>query len=221
VASLFDHDRFLSCLFELESALSRIGIRECQDLHANTQLSAAIYALLRATSLFRSLLLLLRAGLMDASDVIRRAYWEAWMLGYEFRIKSASTHATRWHLEKNKHGEPNIGLVKSFENSHGITTSAYGAAYGGLSEVSHPTKSAAENSVVTINSVHGDTSGRVDQAREIIAQGDAPPMMYLLVWTIFAEWPGMLSLGITPKDIPESAAYYNEYNRRNSGAITQ
>jgi hypothetical protein len=84
--SLYDYDSFQSYLFELESALSRIGLRDCQDLKANTQLSAAVYALLRATSLFRSVLSLLHTGLMDASDVIRRAYWEAWMLGYEFRI---------------------------------------------------------------------------------------------------------------------------------------
>src|ERR1035438_1603734 len=158
--SLYDYDSFKSYLFELESALSRIGLRDCQDLKANTQLSAAVYALLRATSLFRSVLSLLHTGLMDASDVIRRAYWEAWMLGYEFRIDASSAHAARWHLEKNKHGEPNIGTVKTFERSHGIITSTYGAAYGGLSEVAHPTKSAAENSVITISALHGDKSGR-------------------------------------------------------------
>ena len=98
--SLYDHDNFQSYLLELESALSRVGFRDCQDMHADTQLSAAIYALLRATSLFRATLLLLRAGLMDASDVMRRAYWEAWMLGYEFRIESSACHAALWHKEK-------------------------------------------------------------------------------------------------------------------------
>lgn len=219
--TLYDYDTFQSYLFELESALSRIGLRDCQDLKANTQLSAAVYTLLRATSLFRSALSLLQAGLMDASDVIRRAYWEAWMLGYEFRIDVSSTHAARWHLEKNKHGEPNIGIVKAFEKSNGITTSTYGAAYGGLSEVAHPTKSAAENSVVTISALHGDNSGRIEHARDMIAREDAPAMMYLLIWTVFAEWPGMISLGITPEDIPKSAAFYGEYNRQNPSAITQ
>jgi hypothetical protein len=221
MSSLYDYDTFLSYLFELESALSRIGLQDCQDLKADTQLSAAIYALLRATSLFRSALVLLHAGLMDACDVIRRAYWEAWMLGYEFRIDVASTHATRWHFEKNKHGEPNIGTVKAFEKSHGITTSTYGATYGGLSEVAHPTKSAAENSVVTMSALHGDKSGRIEQARHAIADNDVPAMMYLLIWTVFAEWPGMISLRITPEDIPKSAAFYNEYNLQNPGAITQ
>jgi hypothetical protein len=218
--SLYDHDKFQSYLFELESALSRIGIRDCQDLHSDTQLSAAVYALLRATSLLRATLLLLRAGLMDASDVTRRAYWEAWMLGYEFRIESSAHHAALWHKEKHKHGNPDIARVKSYEVSHGIATSTYGAAYGGLSEVSHPTKSAAENSVVTVSALHGDNSRRIEQAQETIVHGDAPPMMYLLIWTVFSEWPGMISLGITPEDIPLAAAFFSEYDRQNPGAIT-
>ncbi len=47
--SLYEYDKFQRYLFELESELSLIGISECQDLQADTQLSAAIYALLRAT----------------------------------------------------------------------------------------------------------------------------------------------------------------------------
>lgn len=68
MSSLYNYDTFQSYLFELESALSRIGQRDCQDLKSNTQLSAAIYSLLRATSLFRSALVLLHGGLMDACD---------------------------------------------------------------------------------------------------------------------------------------------------------
>jgi hypothetical protein len=43
---LYDYDKFQRYLFELESALSLVGIRDCQDLQDQTQLSAAIYALL-------------------------------------------------------------------------------------------------------------------------------------------------------------------------------
>jgi hypothetical protein len=218
---LYDPDKFQSYLFELESALSRVGIRDCQDLKADTQLSAAIYTLLRATSLFRATLLLLEHGLMDASDVMRRAYWEAWMKGYEFRIENSCQHAALWHKEKHKHGIPDIAMVKSYEVSHRITTSTYGAAYGGLSEVSHPTKSAAENSLVTMSAVHGDKSGRIEDAQKNIAHGDAPPMMYLLIWTVLSEWPGMISLGITPEDLPRSVAFFREYELYDLGTIAQ
>lgn len=217
--TLYDYEKFQSYLFELESALSAIGIRDCEDLQVKTQLSAAIYCLLRATSLFRATLWLLRGGLMDASDVMRRAYWEAWMLGYEFRIESAAQHATAWHKEKHKHGIPDIARVKSYEQSRAITTSTYGAAYGGLSEVSHSTKSAAENSVVTVSAVHGDMSRRIDQAQRTISEADGPQMMYLLIWTICSEWPGMINLGISAKDIPNSTAFYDLYDQRNLGAI--
>jgi len=219
VISLYDYEKFQSYLFELESVLSGIGLRDCEDLHATTQLAAAVYCLLRATSLFRATLSLIHAGLMDASDVTRRAYWEAWMLGYEFRIESTAQHAELWHKEKHKHGIPNISEVKAYELSRGISASTYGTAYGGLSGVSHPTKSAAENSVVTVSALHGDMSGRIAQAQRMIAETDGPRMMYLLIWTIFSEWPGMISLGISREDLPKSAAFYDAYDRQNSGLV--
>jgi hypothetical protein len=218
MASLYDYDKFLEYLFELESQLSRVAIRDCEDLQAKTQLSASIYCLLRATSLFRATLCLIHVGLMDASDVTRRAYWEAWMLGYEFRIESAADHARLWHKEKHKHGIPDIKRVSAYERSRGITTSTYGASYSGLSGVSHPTKSAAENSGVTVSAIHGDISGRVESAQRTISEGDTPAMMYLLIWTIFSEWPGMVSLGIKPEDIPKSAAFYEAYDGQVHGA---
>jgi hypothetical protein len=39
--SLYGYDKFQRYVFELESELSLIGISECQDLQADTQLSAA------------------------------------------------------------------------------------------------------------------------------------------------------------------------------------
>jgi hypothetical protein len=215
--TLYDYEKFQDYLFELESALLEVGIRDCEDLQAKTQLSAVVYCLLRATSLFRATLSLIRVGLMDASDVTRRAYWEAWMLGYEFRIENAANHAKLWHKDKHRHGFPEINRVKSYEQSRGITTSTYGAAYGGLSEVSHPTKSAAENSVVTVGAIHGDNSGRLESAQHSIPEGDAPTMMYLLIWTIFSEWPGMISVGIKPRNIAKSAAFYDTFDRQNAG----
>jgi len=158
---------------------------------------------------------------MDASGVMRRANWEAWMLGYEFRLEGAARHAKLWNQKKHKHGIPEISRVRSYEEEHGIKASTYGATYGGLSEVSQPTKSAAENSVVTVNAIHGDKSGRIEHARETITHGHALSMMYLLIWTVFSEWPGMISLGIRPDDVPQWAAFYAEYDRQNPDAITE
>ena len=72
-----------------------------------------------------------------------------------------------------------------------------------------------------MSALRGDKSGRIEQVRRVMTHDDAPAMMYLLIWTVFAEWPGMISLGITPEDIPKSTAFYSEYDRQNPGAITQ
>jgi hypothetical protein len=74
---------------------------------------------------------------------------------------------------------------------------------------------------VTLSALHGDRSGRIEQARETIVHSDAPAMMYLLIWTVFSDWPGMMSLGIKPEDIPQAAAFYAEYDRQRPSAIIE
>jgi hypothetical protein len=63
-------------------------------------------------------------------------------------------------------------------------------------------------------------SGRINHAQKTIAETSAPQMMYLLIWTAFSEWPGMISLGIKPEDIPKSAAFYDAYDLQNPGALS-
>lgn len=74
---------------------------------------------------------------------------------------------------------------------------------------------------MTVSAIHGDRTGRVEHARETILHGDAPSMMYLLIWTVFSEWPGMINLGIKPEDVPQSATFYAEYDLRNPGASVE
>jgi hypothetical protein len=102
---------------------------------------------------------------------------------------------------------------------HGTTTSTYGADYGGLSEVAHPTKSAAENSLVTVTALHGDPASQshLDQAKNSIAHDDAPAMMYYLVWTVLADWSGMIGLGIKPEAIPKAFGFFRDYESQYAG----
>jgi hypothetical protein len=48
VSTLYDYEEFQSYLFELESALSTVGIRDCEGLRSPTQLAAAVCCMLRA-----------------------------------------------------------------------------------------------------------------------------------------------------------------------------
>ena len=135
------------------------------------------------------------------------------MLGYEFRIKGSSSHAARWHFEKHRHAEVDLDRITAFEESQELAASMYGSTYGGLSEVSHPTKSAAENSFVTVTALHGDQDSKVhlERARKTIAHEDAPGTMYLLIWTMLVESSDMISLGIKPEAIPKAASFYYDY----------
>ena len=45
-------------------------------------------------------------------------------------------------------------------------------------------------------------------------------MMYLLIWTVCSEWPGMISLGISRQDVPGSSAFYDAFDQENPGAIS-
>lgn len=221
MAGIYDREQFLACIFELESALSLIAHEQCDDLQDQTQTSAAIFALIRATSLFRASHFLLDAGLMDSCDVVRRACWEAWMLGYEFRLMESRSHAARWHYERQKHWQADHKRISEFEASVDLVAMKYASDYGGLSEVAHPTKSAAENSFATVTAIHGnpDSRSNVDKARDVIGHEDAPAVLYLLIWTITAESAGLISFGIRLESMPAAQRFFHQYEAcSNAGA---
>lgn len=93
----------------------------------------------------------------------------------------------------------------------------YGSDYGGLSEVAHPTKSAAENSFATVMALRGNSEYRsnLDRARDIIGHEDAPGMLYQLIWTIVVESPGMISFGIRLDSMPAAESFFRRYERQN------
>lgn len=66
---------------------------------------------------------------------------------------------------------------------------------------------------MTVTALHGDPESRVhlDQARENISHEDVPGMMYLLTWTMVAQSPDMISLGIKPEAIPTALCFYHDY----------
>jgi hypothetical protein len=216
MSSFYDYDRFRGFLFELESALCSVAAKDCEGLQKDCQLSAVIFNFLRATSLFRAALSLLESGLMDASDGVRRACWEALMLGYELRLKESQSHAARWHYEKNKHSDIDLSAIKSFEKSNGLPSSKYGSDYGGLSEVTHPTKAAAENSFVTVTALHGNPASKanLEMARQVMIHEDAPGIMYFLIWAIVVKSVDMIDLGIVPDSIPKAWGFYHDYENQ-------
>jgi hypothetical protein len=126
----------------------RIGETNCNDLRDQTQLSASILLLLRAVSLAQSSLLVLQEKRLDAFAVLQRSYWEAWVLAFEFRLKTSSKKVSRWHKQRNNHGIPEQHDVERFLERTGVENPLFCRYYGELSRDTHATKSAAEQSLL-------------------------------------------------------------------------
>jgi hypothetical protein len=94
-----------------------------------------------------------------------------------------------------------------------------GKDYGGLSEVAHPTKSAAENSVAVITAPHGDFVARrsIIEAKANFERKDVPEMMYRFLWLIIEERPGLIRVEADMTALPTAVIYANEYAKSSLG----
>ena len=214
-----DYDLARECLDETEAELLRIGSAKCSNLQHDTQLSAVIFLLLRATSLFRSMLDLLSRDQMDSYDAVRRAYLETWFLAFQFRLEDSGPEATKWHAMRGSSWSPDIRKLETFTKSQGIKAPALGRDYGGLSELAHPTRSAAENSVAVITGRYGDTVARdsLRKAKVEFEERDLPETLYRFVWLILDESQGLINIEVDAKNLPVILTYAEQYSK-SSGA---
>jgi len=211
----FDYNFAFRCLDEVEAELLNIGSAKCNLLHDETQLSAVIFLLLRATSLFRSMLDLLAREQLDSYDAVRRAYLETWLLAYEFRLEESGRKAAKWHAKRDDSWSPDISKLEAYSKSQGVKALALGRDYGGLSEVAHPTKSAAENSVAMITARHTDCFAKksLNEAKSKFEKTDLPETLYRFVWLILEESKGLIRVGADDKKLPNALAYAEAYSK--------
>jgi hypothetical protein len=192
----FDYKIFAGFLDEAEAELLKIMAARCNDASDHSQLAAVLFLLIRANSLLRSALSILEEGRLDAYDAVRRAYWESWALAFEFRLEGSQPKVTHWHTDKNKFGIPDIKKIETYMKLRGIPAPLLGKDYGGLCEVAHPTKSAAENSaVIVVASRGGDTvaSRSLIEAKGAFEQ-EQPETMYRFLWLIIEERKGLTEI---------------------------
>jgi hypothetical protein len=211
----FDHEIYLACIKEVEAELLRIGATECNHWRDQSQLSAVIFLLIRATSLLRSVLSMLVNGPLDACDAVRRAYLEAWLLAFEFRLEGSGSRAAQWHKEKHKHGSVDIKRIENYVKSQGIRSPMLGNDYGGLSKVAHPTKYAAENSVAVVAATSGDSVAIASliEARAKFQTEDLPMTMYRFLWLVIEEREGLIKISANMSVLPVAMAYMKEYEK--------
>jgi hypothetical protein len=173
-----------ACLDEVDRELFRVADHdECKRFHNDTRLTAVLLLFLRCSSLLRSLLTMFRSRQSDGFQAVLRAFEEAWNLAYDLRFVDQNDKTVKWLAESKDTWSADIQKIKQHSVNRGIAEPIMGRVYGRLSEVSHPTKSAALNSVTLCGQrlkIKGaDAELAAEYENEALCLPDA---FYRLVW---------------------------------------
>jgi hypothetical protein len=201
-----DYEQIGACLEEIDRALFRVADHEdCQRFHVDTQLTAVVLLLLRCSSLLRALLILFRSGETDAFQVVLRAFEESWYLAHDLRLAEHSGRASRWLAEENDSWAARLGKLITFARGRGLPNPSIGRDYGRLSEVAHPTKSAAMNSVTLCGArlgIDGADAELVEERKNEEAR--FPDALYRLLWLMVDQDKKFIPLHVEAKNVPLS-----------------
>jgi hypothetical protein len=199
-----DNEQIASCLGEIDRVLFKVADHEdCRRFHVDSQLTAVVMLLLRCSSLLRSVLTLFRSGETDGFQVVLRAFEETWYLAFYFRFGENGTKASEWLAEKGDSRSVPLGRLIAFAKERGAPDPTMGRDYGRLSEVSHPTKSAAMNSVTLCGErlgIEGADTELVEERRNEAAR--LPDALYRLVWVLIDQDKRFIPLHVQRQDLP-------------------
>jgi hypothetical protein len=200
---------FADCLDEMDRCLFNAAAHDdCAGFHKNTQLTAVLTLLVRCSSLLRSLLQLFESGATDSFQVVLRAFEESWYLAFYFRFQDQHVNAAKWQAEVGGLWSPPIGELVEFAKARGVPEPTLGRDYGRLSEVAHPTKSAAFNSV-TLCGARLKIPAAIAELAEECRNEEArfPDALYRLVWVMLDGGKEFIPLHISEKDLPQCTKY--------------
>jgi len=199
-----DHKQIESCLSEIDRALFKVADhKECQRFNMDSHLTAVLLLLIRCSSLLRSLLTIFSSGEADAFQVVLRAFEESWYLAYYLRFTENSGKAARWLAGENDSWSADLGSLMDFARERGLKNPSMGHDYGRLSEVAHPTKSAAMNSVTLCGArlgIGGADAELVEERKNEEAR--FPDALYRLVWLMVDQDKKFIPLHIQATDVP-------------------
>lgn len=208
----FDYETGAECIQEINRELLRIGRDRCNHLRDETQLSAVILLLLRTTSLFRSMVRLLQAEELDAFDAVRRAFFEAWNLAFQFRLTAFCEDVTRWQAQENQAWSARLGDLERYARERGHRTPNLGRDYGMLSRLAHPTRDAAENSAALQISRYANNPQvhTIERAREHLENG-LNGILYRIVWLTIDQHEDFIDIPVNEGHLRTAAQYAENY----------
>ena len=210
----FDPKEILTCLDEVEGELFRIADDEdCQRFHKDTQLTAMVLLLTRMSSLVRSLLLLLQSKNFDGFDPVLRAFEETFYLAHELRLAASVDKATAWLRGDKDVWSGKIGALVEFAKKRGHPGPNIGRDYGLLSELAHPTRTAANNSVTLCGVRRGIDGAQAELAE---AEKNNPERiryaLYRLIWLLSDQDDTFITIPVDLKRMLESETFVQRYD---------
>jgi hypothetical protein len=214
-----DYEQIRQCLDEIEAALFIVADgEECQKFHKDTQLTATVLLLLRMSSLIRPLLVLLQSEDFDGFDAVLRAFEESYYLAHEFRLSARNNRAMAWLADDKNSWSPRIDVVKTFIEGRGHHNSKMGHDYGVLSELAHPTLTAAGNTATLCGVRRGIPGAKVElgHAREN-NQERIRYALYRLAWLVLDQDAQFIPIPVVPKSIPLSEKFLETYEHIEPG----
>ena len=217
--SSFDLKEIRNCLDEIESELfGAADTEDCQRFHKDTQLTAVLLLLFRMSSLMRPLLLLHEAADYDGFDAVLRAFEESWFLGHELRLIARQEKAIGWLTKKKDTWKAKLGILIDFAKGRGHSGPKMGADYNLLSELAHPTRTAAENSVTLCGIRRGIDGAKAEVTeQEKIAGQRIRYGLYRLAWLIMDQDGKFIKIPADLKKMPLTQKFLNTYEHIEPG----
>jgi len=184
-----NYEQIRQCRDEVERELFMVANHDhCKRFHEETQLTAVVFLLIRCTSLLDSLVLIFQSRNLDGFQPVLRAFEESWNLAHELRLKEQRAKAIKWLAEANNTYLASIPVLNEFVKSRGDHQPPLGRDYGSLSELSHPTRSAAMNSVGTALLRLGSEGAEAEFRRaEENDQLRIPYALHRLIWLVIDQ----------------------------------
>lgn len=209
-----DPEQIRNCLDEIESELFKVADSdECQRFHKDTQLTAILLLLLRMSSLIRPLLLLFESRDFDGFDAVLRAFEETWYLGHEFRLIASNDKATAWLRRDKDTWGAKISVLTEFAKGRGHPGPIIGRDYGLLSELAHPTRTAAENSVTLCGVRRGIDGAKAELADSEKNNGERIRYaLYRLAWLVSDQDAQFIKILVAPKNMPLCEKFVETYD---------
>ncbi len=208
-----DHEQIGRCRNEVERELFRVANHDdCKRFHHETQLTAVVLLLIRSASLLQSLFILFQFRNLDGFHSVLRAFEENWNMAHELRLKARQDKATKWLAEANDTYLASIPILNEFVRGRGQHEPPLGRDYGSLSGLSHPTRSAAMNSVgvalLRLGSRGAEAEFRFAEENDELR---IPYALYRLIWLILDEDIRFIPIPAYPKNMPLCLKFYESY----------